>query len=221
MKRLAVIATIVLTIGAILVGTARTAPKPSEVSNAWQLDIDYKAPQPIMIQVPGEAKPRLFWFMQYTVTNHAGQDQIFVPEFTLFTDTAQVIKAGQRVPAGVFDKIKSLYNNPLLNDVSTITGKILQGDDNAKDGVAIWSDFDPKATSFDVFVGGLSGETAQITLPQPMEVTEVDSDGKKVTKTVEKVVLSKTLDLSYTVNGDPDNRAKNKAGLTAKNWVMR
>ena len=221
MKRLAVIATIVLTIGAILVDTARTAPKPSEVSNAWQLDIDYKAPQPIMIQVPGEAKPRLFWFMQYTVTNHTGQDQIFVPEFTLFTDTAQVIKAGQRVPAGVFDKIKSLYNNPLLNDVSTITGKILQGDDNAKDGVAIWSDFDPKATSFDVFVGGLSGETAQITLPQPMEVTEVDSDGKKVTKTVEKVVLSKTLDLSYTVNGDPDNRAKNKAGLTAKNWVMR
>jgi len=221
MKRLAVFAVVALTIGAIFVGSAQTAPKPAEITTSWQLDFDYKPVQPIMVPVPGEAKPRLFWFMLFTVANHTGSDQIFVPDFTLYTDTAQVLRAGQHVPSAAFDKIKALYNNPLLQDMSGVSGKLLQGEDNAKDGVAIWPDFDPKATSFDIFVGGLSGETAELALPTPMQVTQIDADGKKVVKTVDKVILSKTLDLNYTITGDPASRPKNKAALATKTWVMR
>lgn len=221
MKRLAVFAVVALTVGVIFVGSAQTAPKPAEIAVSWQLDFDYKPIQPIMVQLPGEAKPRLFWFMLFTVANHTGSDQIFVPDFTLYTDTAQVLRAGQHVPSAVFDKVKALYNNPLLQDMSGVSGKLLQGEDNAKDGVAIWADFDDKATSFDLFVGGLSGETTEVALPAPMQVTQTDASGKKVTKMIDKIVLSKTFDLNYTIAGDPSTRAKNTAALAAKTWVMR
>ncbi len=83
---------------------------------------------------------------------------------------------------------------------------MLQGQDNARDGVAIFRNFDPKAASFDIFVAGLSGETTPIQLPVPIEVTEEGPDGKerKVKKT--KVFLTKTLRLNYTIGTEAAQR---------------
>jgi hypothetical protein len=221
MKRTAV-ATILAAVTLGLIGSAaKTAPKPSEVAIRWELEIRFENPQAIEVLLPGEDETQRFWYIRYTVTNQTGEDRIFVPEFEMFTDTGQILRAGEHVPKSVFKDIKKLYNEPLLKDTTAMTGKLLQDEDNAKDGVAIWPQFDPKAGAFDIFLGGLSGETAEVQLPRPVKVTELDVDGKKRTVTKTKVILSKTLQLTYTLPGEESARTRTKPKLLKKNWVMR
>ncbi len=206
---------------ALLTASAEPVPKPGVVARSWELEFEYETPQPMTIQLPEWKEKRTFWYMLYTVTNRSSADRIFVPEFCLYTDTGEVLRGGERIPVGVFNTIKKRHNNPLLTDMAFITGKILQGTDNAKDGVAIWRDFDHKARGFDVFVAGLSGERAKIKLPKPITVTVTDENGKekKVTKT--EMILSKTLDLWYFLPGEASARNRNTPKLREKKWVMR
>ncbi len=206
----------------IIQGTALTVPEPSLVPITWELDIDVQPMRDVQVDVPGEDEPQLYWYVRYTITNNTGQDQSFVPDFVLYTDTGDVLRAGRNVPTVVFEKIKKVHNEPLLKDMAAMTGKILQGRDNAKDGVAIWSDFDRQAGGIDIFVGGLSGETAEVTLPKPIEITEVDAlTGEKKTVKKEKIIVSKTLQLEYIVAGDPKAAVRAPAKLQGERWVMR
>ena len=219
MKR-ATIAVVLGTVTAIA-ASAMAAPKPAEIPAYWQLEIDHDPLRPIQIQVLGESSPRIFWYLRYTVTNHTGADQIFVPEFILYTDTGQVLRAGRKIPPVVFDEIKKLHNDPLLTDLPGMAGKILQGNDNAKSGVAIWPDFDPAAGAFDVFAGGLSGETAEIRLPTPIRTVEREygRGEKEVVRT--KIILSKTLRLHYGIPGEAAARLTTPVRLISKSWIMR
>ena len=112
-------------------------------------------------------------------------------------------------------------NNPLLQESTAIIGKLLQGNDNAKTGVAIWPDFDARSGVIDIFVGGLSGEMTEITLPEAIEVMQLDASGKQNKVTKSTVVLNKTLDLRYSVPGEASNRANVTPVLEKKSWVMR
>lgn len=222
MKRVVVFcASVVVAILFVAARGLTAPPAPAEAPLSWELDIECQTPTPIRVQVPGDSQPSLFWFMRYTVTNRTGEDQIFAPSFVLYTDTGQSLRNGQDVPALVYDTIKKVYNAPLLRDTASITGKILQGEDNAKDGVAIWKDFDPKAGGFDIFVGGLSGETVEIKLPAPTEITLTDAMGQKITKTVDTMVLAKNLRLRYKVAGEAANRPNVTPTLESKGFVMR
>ena len=205
---------------AVFSACARTAPKPSETSGQWLLETSFGDLHAITVQIAGDAAPRTFWCLRYTVTNNTGDDRVFVPEFILYTDTGQVLRAGRKIPSAVFQAVKSLYNDPLLEDVSGMTGKLLQGQDNAKSGVAIWPDFDPDAGAMDVFVSGLSGETAQVILPKPVQVSEIDSAGKPVSVVKDKIILSRTLQRHYTVQGRWTGGAA-EAKFDEESWVMR
>jgi len=215
-------AAVALAAAAILIASpALAAPTPSEVPVSWQMEIEVQKPRSIEIEMPGQAKPRLFWFVIYTVTNQTGEDRIFVPEFILYTDTGQMIKAAQKVPTLVYKAIKDVTNEPLLQDVTGMTGKILQGEDNAKTGAAIWTDFDGQAGQFDIFVGRLTGETVEIELPDPVLVKEVDNKGNLITKEKTTIVLSKTLKLEYQIPGEAEARPYTEPVLVKKSWVMR
>jgi hypothetical protein len=144
-----------------------------------------------------------------------------VPDFALYTDTGHLMRAGKKAPNVVFEAIKKRHNNPHLKDMVAITGKLLFGEDNAKDGVAIWRDFDPQAGAFDIFVGGLSGEILEIKLPKPITVTRTDDDGKKVTKEVSMLRLTKTYHLRYKIPGEARARGRTLAKLISKKWIMR
>lgn len=196
-------------------------PKPSQVPVSWQLEFEYQHVRSITLSLPGEKKPRTFWYLLYTVTNRTGSEQVFVPDFVLYTDTGQVLRAGQGVSTVVFKAVEKRHNNPLLMNLGRMTGRILQGEDNAKDGVAIWRNFDPAARKFDVFAGGLSGERARVKLPSPIEVTEQAEDGtpRKVTKT--EITLIKTLRLSYAIPGEAAARPRTLPTPLKKDWVMR
>ncbi len=142
--------------------------------------------------------------MRYTVTNNTGQDLLFTPEFELMTDTGQIIKAGKGVDDSIFTQIQKLYKNPLLESPVDILGKILQGEDNAKDGVAIFTGVDPGARDFRFMVGGISGETAPVLDPV----------------THQKVVLHKTLVLDYAIPGQAIDIAP-QPQFKSRTWVMK
>jgi hypothetical protein len=128
------------------------------------------------------------------------------------TDTFQIIPAGRNVPAGVFKYIKSRHVGvyPFIEVLDPSGTKILQGDDNTRDIVIIWEDFDPAAKNVSLFVGGLSNETQVIELPA------VDASAEPT-----KVYLRKTLQMDYAISGDPKFRADPKIKFTQKSWVLR
>lgn len=211
---------ITITIGVLFSSPGITAPTPT-LAGSWQLNIDYHAPQPLLVKVPGEAGLQLFWYFRYTVTNRTGKEQSFNPNIVLYTNTGEIVQAGNGVSPVVFEKIRSVTNNPLLKDQWSIGGKMLQGQDNARDGVAIFRNFDPEAASFDIFIAGLSGETTAIQLPVPIEVTEEGPDGKKCKVKKTKVFLTKTLRLNYTIGTEAPQRRRAKVSLIEKDWIMR
>jgi hypothetical protein len=216
---IAVSALLVLT--AVLVGSSVSAPQPSQAQVEWQLDFEHRTPKPIYVKTPGDADPRLYWFMVYKVVNRSGDDRFFVPDIVLSTSTGQILRGSQGVSVAVYDHIKQLLNEPLLRDNVGMTGKILQGADNARLGIAIFRDFDARAASFDIFVGGLSGEYAVVDLPTPIEVTEVTEDGEQRTVTKKSIILGKTLKLHYSIRTEAGSRIEAKPVLGSKTWVMR
>jgi hypothetical protein len=210
-------------LAAALVSVAPSAPppRPDVIPASWELEFEYETPKIISFSLPGERKPRTFWYMLYKVTNKTDKDQIFVPRFVLYTDTGQVLRAGERIPAAAFEAILERHNRPLLVDLAAVTGGILQGVDNAKESVAIWNDFDARARGFDVFVTGLSGERATVSLPAPLKVTVRKEGGETVQVTRTEITVAKTLHLSYKLPGEAAARGRTRPDLVKKTWVMR
>ena len=199
-------------------------PKPTVVPLQWEfkIELDQLRSIPVRLVDPdGRAKKQLFWYLRYTVTNRSGQDHMFVPEFILYTGTGQLIRTGAGVPTAVFYQIKKLHNDPLLKTQTSMTRKLLLGQDNAKSGVAVWPDFDADTGLVDIFITGLSGETRAINLPKPVKTTETDWKGnrKKVTKS--RLILAKTLHLRYAVPGEKKARHDTVPKLIRREWVMR
>ncbi|MCL2700758.1 MAG: hypothetical protein FWE88_03585 [Phycisphaerae bacterium] len=219
--RLAALVSAAVVVGALVV-PAWTASDSSDALNEWELTIDLEPLASIRVAVPGEKTPQLFWFLRYTVSNHTGDDQIFAPDVFLYTDTGDIVRSGKDVPPVVFARIKSSYNDPLLKDQISIGGKLLQGEDNAKNGVAIFSNFDPKAGTVEIFFGGLSSYAETLTLPVPVTVTEFDIRGRarEVEKT--EIQLNRTLRLKYRHPLDPNGKPRdNELKLVSQEWVMR
>jgi hypothetical protein len=210
-----------LAVAFVSVAPSAPPPQPEAVPASWELDFESQTPQMISLKMPGEAGPRTFWYVLYTVANSTEKAQIFVPDFLLYTDTGQIARAGKGVPAAVFEAIQKRHNNPLLVDIAAVTGRILPGEDNTKDSVAVWSDFDPKARGFDIFVAGLSGEEVSVALPAPVKVTVRKDGGEKVQVTRTEIVLAKTLRLAYKLPGEAAARGRTKPRLLEKQWVMR
>jgi len=194
-------------------------PKPSPVPVDWELNFKFQDLKRIRVSVPGQ-RERIYWYMVYTVTNNSGQDVVFHPEFTLVTNTLAVLPAMVDVEPEVFSAIKREYKAtyPWLEHPSKVIGKLLQGKDNARDSVAIWPDFDRKATTIDVFVGGLGGEI--VAVPNPLFVGG-KSNPQKVPP---EFVLRKTLQIHYALPTDPASRnmtSPSRLGQNAVEWVMR
>ena len=90
-----------------------TYPKPLEVPAKWQLDIKTQIPRPISVRMPGGNTRRTFWYVLYTVTNRTKDsdsgrptEQLFAPNFFLYTKTGQLLRGGAKVPTLVYEAIK-------------------------------------------------------------------------------------------------------------------
>jgi len=193
------------------------APKPALVPapGVWQLDFELHGhPQLISVTLPGQTEPRRFWYLLYTVTNNTHHDVEFYPQLDLLTDTLKLYHAGVKVRRLVFEAIRRRYDAaiPLLEPEALVTGRVLIGSDNARDSVAIFEDFDPRAGAAAIFVSGLSNET--VTVNHPIAI-----DNK--TALPKKVLLRKSLRLHYQVAGH-EYRLDERAMLyRQRDWIMR
>jgi len=204
-----------VTILVALVCLCGAAPEPAVVPgpDVWTLDIRFEHPEQITYRAGPYEQPERFWYIILTLTNNTAHDVDFYPRCELMTDTFEVIPSGQRVPPAVFEQIKRRYHTkyPLLELLEDAGSRILQGADNAKDVAIIWRDFDDKAKSITLFIGGLSNETVVFGHPVAM-----DAEGKSV-----KVFLRKTLELRYELGGDPAFKSDAKLLFEENRWIMR
>lgn len=192
---------------AIVVGLAGLAagyPQPRIVTDSWQLDFDYEMPRVITVATEPGQPPRTFWYLPYTVTNDTGADQMFIPDVRILTNTGELITAGRDVPPVVFKAIEAEQRNPLLVSPIEVIGRLLQGEDNAKDSVAVWAAPEADVDAVTVLIKGLSGETTVVKNPE----------------TGEDVVLRKTLKLEFATPGGTAPGTRPVRFLDS-DWVMQ
>lgn len=198
-----------------MTGGTFSAPKPAIVPgpNQWTLNVVFNQPQQITVRLSDQPKAQRFWYIIITVTNSFSIDVPFYPSCELLTDTFQAISAYKGTRNIVFEKIKLRHKKkyPLLESLEFADNKILQGEDNTKDLVIIWPDFDAKAKEIRLFLAGLSNETAVVEHP-----TEKDPNGAP-----KKLYLRKTLELQYSIGGDEKLRSNSALVYKNRRWVMR
>src|SRR3989339_2272694 len=203
----------ILTVLAILLAStaAFSAPQPAIVQGdrLWTLDVQYTHPQQIALHTK-KPPPQIYWYIIVTVTNNTGQDVTFYPNCELMTDTFQIIAAGTNVPARAFEMVKKRHQSqyPFLEPIEKCDNRLLQGQDNAKDLAIIWPDFDPRAKDFKLFIAGLSNETAVVECPG-----KTNESGEP-----QNVFLRKTLELDYSVKGDPSLRPAVRLDFETQQW---
>ncbi len=179
-------------------------PRPGPSPRDWQLDFKFGPLKMVRLSRPGR-QIQTFWYLPYTVTNNTGRAVDFYPRCHLFADTGQLFEASQGVDALAYPDIAELLGRELLEEELFVRGRLLQGEENARESVIILKDFDPKAISFKLFISGLSGE--QVFVTDPMS-------GKKH-------LLIKTLQLSYGLGGDRFSSVELTARPKDKDWIMR
>ncbi len=183
---------------------AEEFPKPSPYPKTWELKFEHATPKRVVIQTDGDSTPKAYWYIAYTVTNSTDKEQLFLPQFEMVTKEGKIIRSDKSIPKPVFDTIKRNEGNTLMVNAALIGGELRLGQDEAKDGVAIWPEPDPDMGTFSIFLSGLSGETATVKGPNR-----------------ENVILRKSLQLNYLTRGDAQTSGSSEVVEQTHEWVMR
>lgn len=193
-------------IAVALFGSHLTAyPRPALVNPSWQIDIVHRQPRTIGV-ADLKGITRWYWYLPYKVVNHSGAEQLFVPEATVATDQGDIIATDKNVPPRVFTAVKKLMGNKLLESPIAVSGRLLIGEDRARESVLIWPVFENDVDRMTVFFAGLAGESQSIIHPA----------------TGETVSLRKTLMLSYATPGTAEPYQRQPIKPIGKLvWVMR
>ncbi len=207
LKKLAVAGTVFAAVigGGVMSGMA---PEPDPVPRRWQLDFAPGALRMTTMNVEGVGQ-RAYFYMTYKVANSTGGDLLLAPALELATEEGEVIRSGRDVPAAVTRRILDDLANPFLQDQNSIVGMILQGEANAREGLAIWPVNDLDVDEITVYAAGFSGETAPVEFKNP-------STGE-----VTKVLLRKSLMMRFTSPGELQVGSNEPVEMTEKRWIMR
>lgn len=163
---------------------ASAYPKATDHAKRWQFDFDAGDLAFYRDEENGDG----YWVMRYEVTNNTGNDRQWTPNMELVTDKGEIIVDGKDVPRDVQLRLLDVYGDELLKSQSNATGKFLQGKENAIRGLVIWRAGDERAKEIQVFVAGVSGDTADVIHPL----------------TGEKHKLHRVIQLSWKVDGPLD-----------------
>ncbi|MEM8757338.1 MAG: hypothetical protein AAGF47_06110 [Planctomycetota bacterium] len=174
----------------------------------WQLDLDVGPLRLAVIDVEGIG-PQPYWYLTYRVTNNSGRDLQFAPVFDLTTESGEVIRAGVGVPRSVRENLLGLLDDPLLEDQISIIGVLLQGRENAKDGLVIWPAGELSGDEMAVYAGGFSGETQRVEFKDP-------ETGEPVTLTFRKTYM-----IRYDTPGSLLGRGSRPVEVATERWIMR
>ncbi len=209
---------LILPATAMVAEQAQAAPRGRKSpNNNWQLEVTFQDPQRLTVDTPGEAGPYTVWYVLYEVTNRTRADREFFPTFRLVTDTLEVIEGGANINPVVYDLIAQRHRGeyPFLAPPTAVTGLLLQGEANARASVAVFRDFDPKASRFTIFAGGFSGIIERVPNPA-FRVNEAESDAN-----ARYFIVRRTLAIAYDLPGDPATRHLAAPVRRSREWVMR
>ena len=196
-------------------------PKPSVYPVSWQYKFDYNKPKRIAVRTPGDAAAQGYWYMTFTLTNKDIDDPSvrFLPIFELLTREGKIIRSDKEVPPNVYEEI-SRREGHKLEPLDKIRGKILMGEDQARDGVCVWPEPAPRMGTFSIFFSGLSGETIYLDkegkLVDTKDWTKISEDEKKAF-----ISLRKTLEVTYTIPGDEMYPGEDAVNFVKQEWLMR
>ena len=199
--------------------TVQAYPKPSLNKIAWELDFKHSTPSRIVVNVPGSAAPKAYWYMPFTVTNNTKEEQQFLPEIELVDENGKVNRSDRNIPKEVFNAIKVREGKKLMQPLREVTGRLLVGADQAKDSVAIWPEPMERMGNFSIFVGGLSGEAVWYKDGQETPLNKADWIKNKPDQAGE--ILRKTLQIDVQVPGDEFYPGRDKVIAKGERWVMR
>ncbi|MGD1276577.1 MAG: hypothetical protein ABR964_05060 [Tepidisphaeraceae bacterium] len=179
-------------------------PQPSPYPVSWELTFEHAKPRRIIVQAPGDEAPHAYWYVTYHVTNSTDRDKIlFYPSFDLLTGDGNLIRSDDNIKPAVFDAVKDREHIKYLQNANEISGPLRQGEDQSRDGVAIWPEPNPRMGTFSIFVAGFWGESATVKVG--------DQD----------VILHKVLQLTYHLNGDPQRADDAELIEQDSHYVMR
>ncbi len=210
-------------------GQPGSFPLPDIASDAWQLELDADLPRVIAVE-DNRGVTRWYWYLKYQVTNPTDQDRLFIPEVTVVTDNGTIVEAGRGVPARVYPAVAAELRNPLLESPQEIIGTLRQGEDFARESVAIWPVPAEDVDRFTVFFSGLSGESAKLIRPSTGEPLleqaldpatgdpMFDEQGNPVMR---EVIARRTTALTYATPGTPASPQQQTIRLLDEGQVMR
>lgn len=191
-------------------------PKPSPVPVSWELKFTHSDPKRIIVELPGDPVPHAFWYLTYSVTNQnelgqpPAQERIFFPQFTIRTEDGKLLKGNDSIHPAVFQAIKAAEKNKYLEEPTLMGGKILVGDDQKRESVAIWPETTQRTGAFTIFVSGLWGETAPAKDSQGNPLNDASGN---------PLLLHKTLMLQYHVDGDETHFGRVRK--VSEDFIMR
>ncbi len=179
-------------------------PTPSPYPVSWELTLTHSDPKRILVQGPGDSNPAAYWYITYHVVNKTDRDTIlFYPSFEMMLEDGRVIRSDMGIAPAVFDAIKQREHLKYLQSEDVIGGELRQGEDQSKDGVAIWAEPRLRMGTFTIFIAGFWGESATVKVG--------DKD----------VVLHKTLELTYHLDSDENNPGRGSLVEKNEQYVMR
>lgn len=180
-------------------------PTPHRVPVRWELDFH---PGELRLYVDRDtqaADPAAYWYFTYKIVNNTSRERFWAPRLTLFTDKGDIMNSGQGVPPHIEVLLIERMRNEYLARQNQVIGKIFPGEANAVECLVVWPADNLDVTELDLFISGISGETAQVENPM----------------THERQILQKTLVRKYLVPGDIAARRDDPAELLEQDWVMR
>ena len=179
-----------------------SAKLPRDKQGIWVFDFIYKPVRMRTVEVPGKGRKNVY-YLYYRVINRTGKPRMFVPQFTLVTDT------GKRYDDAVIPQAIPVIqaredNSKKLRGSVDIIGMIPSSRDTVDDavyGVAVWTDVDSSADSFQIYVRGLS---------DGYQVAPAASNAAPAPKAAKPTVKYKALRLDFASPGDEFDRNENE-----------
>ena len=224
---------VVLILAGIVLLAARVSlaepdfPTPSPYPISWELKFEHGTPHRIAVDVTDSNTPRAYWYMTYTVTNEGDKEQRFYPQIELLTADGKLHASDERTPKKVFDEIRLATHDKFLEPYTSISGPIRLGPAEARDGVAVWPETQPRMEHFSIFVTGLSGEAVIMKLvdgkltkvDQQQDMYSPDKEDELLKKGL--TILRKTLQLKYYIRGDEVYPGEDEVNKDGEEWIMR
>jgi hypothetical protein len=145
---------------------ARRLPKDQQ--SIWVLDFAYLPIRIVTVDVAGKGR-RQIYYMYYRVVNRTGEPRMFVPQFTLVTDTGKRYEDMVIPEAVKVIQAREKVETPLRGAVDIVgilpVSGTKEGIDDVVYGVAVWEGIDPEADAFKIYVRGLSDGYRVVTPP--------------------------------------------------------